>query len=189
MNKIKELEPLVEEELRIKIDLSDLEGSIELLKAEADDEHKKMTEYHKEADEVWEGIKPKFEERDFLKAEGDRLHNMFVKARSDADEVHQQIEALRAQVTEARGELQALRDERKSWITIHNKSVEDSLSTPKDDEKLAADLVSNLMGSGELSLGGTAGRKEQETTSKSRRKGRKTTAPRRGHRGKTTKSE
>ena len=65
----KELEPLVAEEMRIKVDLDNIEGSIQELKSEADAEHAAMVELHKEADELWETIKPRFEERDFKKAE------------------------------------------------------------------------------------------------------------------------
>tara|TARA_B100000029_G_scaffold409554_1_gene411163 strand:- start:1440 stop:2450 length:1011 start_codon:yes stop_codon:yes gene_type:complete len=186
---IKQLEPLVEEEMRIKIDIDDLEGSIEHLKLEADDEHKQMLALNEEADKIWEGIKIKFEERDFLKAEGDRLHSLFSKCREDADSVHSQIEELRAQVTEVRNELKALREERKSWITIHNKSVEESTSTPKEDAELADSLVSKLMGSGALSLGGTGGEKPQKESKTSRRKGRRTSAPRRGNKGRSKKSD
>ncbi len=189
-NDIKELEPQVQTELRIKIDINDLEGSIEQLKAEADEEHKQMVAFNEEADKIWEEVKPKFDERDFLKAEGDRLHDSFIKCRKDADSVHQQIEELMSQVTTARKELQVIRDERSSWITLHNKSIEESTSTPQEDEKLADNLVSNLMGSGVLSLGGTAGRvAEDSSRSNHRRKGRKTTLARRGNRGSSKKSE
>ena len=188
-SKIKELEPQVQEELRIKIDLDDLEGSIEQLKLEADDEHKQMVALHEEADKIWENVKPKFEERDFLKAEGDRLHNLFVQSREDANAVHKEIEELHSQVTEVRGELKAIRDERASWITLHNKSVEESLSTPKESEELANSLVSNLMGSGAIALGGTAGSQSTQGKKKARRSGRKVTAARRGNRGRTKKPE
>ena len=189
-NEIKELEPQVQSEMRIKIDISDLEGSIEKLKAEADEEHKQMVAFNEEADKIWEEVKPKFDERDFLKSEGDRLHDSFVQCRKDADAVHQQIEELMAQVTTARKELQGIKDERESWATLHNKSIDESTSTPQDDEKLADDLVSNLMGSGSLSLGGTAGLVTEESSrSNHRRKGRKTTLARRGNRGSSNKSE
>ncbi|MDP7659543.1 MAG: hypothetical protein QGF77_06310 [Candidatus Thalassarchaeaceae archaeon] len=189
-SEIKELEPLVQEEMRIKIDIDDLEGSIEQLKLEADDEHKQMVALHDEADKIWDGIKPKFEERDFLKAEGDRLHNLFSKSREYADAVHAQIEELRSQVTEVKNELNALRAERKSWISLHNKSVEESTSTPKDDADLADSLVSKLMGSGALSLGGgAAGTQSPKESKPARRKGRRTTAPRRGNRGRSKKNE
>jgi uncharacterized coiled-coil DUF342 family protein len=188
-SEIKELEPLVKEEMRIKIDIDDLEGSIEHLKLEADDEHKQMVALHDEADKIWDGIKPKFEERDFLKAEGDRLHELFSKSREDADAVHAQIEELRSQVTEVKNELNALQAERKSWISIHNKSVEESTSNPNDDAELADSLVSKLMGSGALSLGGTAGATSDKGSKPEKRKGRRNIAPRRGNRGRSKKTE
>ena len=65
--------------MRIKVDLDNIEGSIQELKSEADAEHAAMVELHKEADELWDTIKPRFEERDFKKAEGDRLHEAFAR--------------------------------------------------------------------------------------------------------------
>ncbi|MBS72138.1 MAG: hypothetical protein CMO20_04185 [Thermoplasmata archaeon] len=179
-SEIEKLEPQVEEQMRIKIDLDDMDGSIEQLKLEADDEHKQMVALHEEADKIWEEVKPKFEERDFLKAEGDRLHNLFVKSREDADEVHKQIEELSNQVTEVRGEMKALRAERDSWISVHNQSVEESTTTPKDDAELANSLVSNLMGSGALSLGGVSNSLDSSERKSSKRKVRNTGTPARG---------
>ena len=66
-----ELLPAVEEFQLIKVDLGDLEQSIQTLKSESDNEHQLMIEKHKEADEIWSNIKPMLEERDFLRGEGD----------------------------------------------------------------------------------------------------------------------
>ena len=74
ISKRDELMPEVQELQVIEIDLGDMEGSIQLLRSEADAEHKAMLEANKEADEIWEEVKPMLEERDFLRAEGDRLH-------------------------------------------------------------------------------------------------------------------
>jgi len=182
-SEIAALEPQVDEEMRIKIDIDDIEGSIEQLKAEADMEHQEMVNLHNEADKLWEGIKPKFEERDFLKSEGDRLHGLFKKSREEADNVHEQIEEFRAQVTAAKDELRAIHEERESWITMHNKEVDASTSRPEDDEELADSLVSNLMQSGALALGGATGLDQSGSGRGSRRKSRRTTAARRGRRG------
>lgn len=162
----KALEPLVEKEMRIKIDLDDLEGSIEGLRAEADTEHQAMIALHEKADELWKEIEPLFSERDFLKAEGDRLHNLFKASRVEADKVHETISEMMSQVTEAREALQALFDERKSWIEDHNKAIDDSLSTPDQNKELADSLVSDLLNSGGLSLGGTGGSIEPEEEEK-----------------------
>ena len=133
-NRKKELEPLVEEAMRIKIDLDNIEGSIQELKVEADSEHAAMVGFHEEADKLWDTIKPLFEERDFKKAEGDRLHEAFLECRKQADEVHTQVVAMLEQVNEIRDKLKQERLEAQSWIDDHNDSVRKALKTPDKDD-------------------------------------------------------
>ena len=47
------------------------------------------------------------EERDFLRSEGDRLHEIFVESRELANSVHAEIEALPKEVNEARDEMKS----------------------------------------------------------------------------------
>ena len=61
-----ELIPHVEQQRIVSIDLSDMDESIQRLRAEADNEHKLMLEQNSLADEIWSEIKPLFEEREFL---------------------------------------------------------------------------------------------------------------------------
>lgn len=183
-----ELEPLVEEAMRIKVDLDNIEGSIQELKAEADAEHKAMVEAHKEGDELWETIKPLFEERDFKKAEGDRLHEAFVEARKQADEVHQEVLAMLAQVNEIRDKLKQERLEAQSWIDDHNESVRKALKTPDQDDKLAGALTEALLAGSAVSLGGseTGANANQRTDGRSSRKaGMRRAGAARGNRGRS----
>ena len=150
-----ELMPAAEEFQVIEIDLGDMEGSIQLLRAEADSEHKAMLDANKEADTIWEEVKPMLEERDFLRAEGDRLHNAFVSSREAADSIHSQIKVLLDQVNEIRDELKAQREERERLIREHNQSVRDALKTPDEDEELASSLADELLEKGSITLGGT----------------------------------
>jgi len=150
-----ELMPAAEEFQVIEIDLGDMEGSIQLLRAEADSEHKAMLDANKEADTIWEDVKPMLEERDFLRAEGDRLHNAFVSSREAADGIHSQIKVLLDQVNEIRDELKAQREERERLIREHNQSVRDALKTPDEDEELASSLADELLEKGSITLGGT----------------------------------
>ena len=154
-NRKKELEPLVAEELRIKVDLDNIEGSIQELKAEADTEHKAMVDLHNEADKLWETIKPLFEERDFKKAEGDRLHEAFLECRKQADEVHTEVVAMLEQVNQIRDKLKQERLEAQSWIDDHNESVRKALKTPDQDDKMASSLTQALLGGTSISLGGS----------------------------------
>ena len=150
-----ELMPAAEEFQVIEIDLGDMEGSIQLLRAEADSEHKAMLDANKEADTIWEDVKPMLEQRDFLRAEGDRLHNAFVSSREAADGIHSQIKVLLDQVNEIRDELKAQREERERLIREHNQSVRDALKTPDEDEELASSLADELLEKGSITLGGT----------------------------------
>ena len=188
----KELEPLVEEAMRIKIDIDNIEGSIQELKIEADTEHKAMVEFHKEADELWETIKPRFEERDFKKAEGDRLHESFLECRKQADEVHAQVVEMLEQVNQIRDKLKQERLEAQSWIDDHNEAVRKALTTPDQDEKLAGALTQSLLAGSAISFGGS----ETGTNANTRTDGRSSRKANmrrggaaRGNRGRTKTSE
>ena len=173
------LEPMVSEEVRVKIDLDDLDGSIEKLRAEADMEHEAMVKFHTQADELWTEIEPLFADRDFLKAEGDRLHSLFVASREAADEVHQAMQGLIEKVTEIRDELKQERAERQAWIDDHNREIEESSRKPTEDEELADSLISQLLAEGSLSLG-AGGAAETERTSPKKKRGKRAATPRRG---------
>lgn len=151
----KELEPSIKKVEMVKVDLTNIDEAIVILKAEADASHQAMIEQVKISDEMSEGLKGMFEQRDFLKAEGDRLHNGFLEERAKADEVHAKISELMDQVTEARNELKVQHEEQKSWLTDHNAAVTDELKSGADDESVANELVSQLLSSGSLSVGGT----------------------------------
>jgi uncharacterized coiled-coil DUF342 family protein len=188
----RELEPLVDEAMRIKVDLSNIEGSIAELKAEADKEHAAMIELHKEGDTLWDTIKPRFEERDFKKAEGDRLHDSFVECRKAADATHELVLAMLAQVNEVRDKLKQERLEAKSWIDDHNESVRSALTTPDKDEKLAGRLTEALLAGSNVSLGGTelgANANSRTGIRSDRKAGMRRAGAARGNRGRTKQKE
>ena len=191
-NRKKELEPLVEEAMRIKIDLDNIEGSIQELKSEADAEHAAMVKCHEEADVLWEAIKPQFEERDFKKAEGDRLHEAFLECRSQADEVHAQVVAMLEQVNQIRDKLKQERLEAQSWIDDHNESVRKALTTPDQDENLAGSLTQALLAGTSISLGGSETGTNANTRSdgrSSRKANMRRGGASRGNRGRTKSRE
>ena len=150
-----ELLPAVEEFQLIKVDLGDLEQSIQKLKSESDNEHQLMIEKHKEADEIWSNIKPMLEERDFLRGEGDRLHESFIEHRKKADEIHSIVVEMLSKVNEIREAIKTQNEERKQLIIDHNQSVRYALRTPDEDEELADSLTKKLMDDGSVTLGVT----------------------------------
>ena len=169
-----ELLPAVEEFQLIKVDLGDLEQSIQKLKSESDNEHQLMIEKHKEADEIWSNIKPMLEERDFLRGEGDRLHESFIEHRKKADEIHSTVVEMLSKVNEIREAIKTQNEERKQLIIDHNQSVKDALRTPDEDEELADSLTKKLMDDGSVTLGVTPNIYQKTNNKNSqKRKGRK----------------
>ena len=154
INKRNKLMPSVEEFELINIDLGDMDGSIRLLKSEADKAHQEMIDFHKKADAIWEDVKPMLSERDFLRAEADRLHAAYVTCRESANEVHANMTELISQVNEIRDEMKAAEEERLKVIKDHNQSVKDALKKPSEDEDMANSLASQLIESGSVTLGG-----------------------------------
>ena len=149
-----ELIPHVEQQRIISIDLSDMDESIQKLRAEADNEHKLMLEQNALADEIWSEIKPMFEERDFLRGEGDRLHALFLEERGKADESHQSLVDLLSKVNEIRDELRAQHEERERMVRDHNKSVRQALRGPDQNEELAQSLTDRLLDGNPVTFGG-----------------------------------
>lgn len=152
--RIGELAPEVQEFELVKIDVKDLDGSIKLLKAEADAEHQLFIEAIQVADEISSKIDEAFAHRDFLKAEGDRHHLEHLEHRKNADEVHAEIEAMMVDVNEVRDQLKMAREERESWVVEHNKAVRAELQTGAQSEQVADELVSTLLSEGSLTFGG-----------------------------------
>ncbi len=154
MVKISDLEPLVKEQERLDVDLDDIEGSIQELRARADEEHQSMVEAVDEVKIVSKELDEMFSERSFLKAEGDRHHASFVSSREKADEVHQKIKDIIDEVTKVKDQLQALRSEARGWMDQHNASVREEMQDGSDSDEIADELAMLLESTGQLSLGG-----------------------------------
>ena len=150
-----ELEPQLKTQELIKVDLDDIEGTIERMKQEADDAHKQMLEWVAKADEESGDLDEMFSHREFLKAEGDRYHQAFLGEKEKANEIHAKTVELMKQVTEVKGLLKAEREERKSWIDDHNASVVAEMQTAAESDDVADELVRSLFEKGNLSMGGT----------------------------------
>ncbi len=168
-----ELIPEVEQQNIISIDLSDMDESIQKLRAEADNEHGLMIDQNKLADEIWTEIKPMFEERDFLRGESDRLHSLFLEEREKADEAHKGGVSLLEKVNEIRDEIKSQHQEREKLIRDHNKSVREALRGPDEDENLAESLTDRLLEGGSITFGGTVSDSKEGENSEHRQTKRK----------------
>ena len=136
-----------------------------------------MLEQNSLADEIWNEIKPMFEERDFLRGEGDRLHSLFVHEREKADEAHASLVEMLSKVNEIRDELRSQHEQREKMVQNHNKSVRQALRGPDQNEELADSLADMLLEGNSVTFGGLVssdGESQQfEGKSASKRKSRR----------------
>lgn len=167
---IQDLEPLIDENAKLVVDLSNTESAITELKLVADESHKLMVDALKEARKLSDELSSLFKERNFLKSEGDRYHDAFVEEKKKADAVHKEIEELMKKITEVKDQMRSLVKERKSWVTDHNKEVRNQLKSPHNDESIADSLVDKLLESGTLEFGGTLGKDTDGRTGDSKTK-------------------
>ncbi|MDP7355794.1 MAG: hypothetical protein QF843_00605 [Candidatus Thalassarchaeaceae archaeon] len=186
ISKRDELIPHVEQQRIISIDMNDMDESIHRLRAEADNEHKLMLEQNSLADEIWNEIKPMFEERDFLRGEGDRLHALFVQERGKADETHASLVEMLSKVNEIRDELRSQYEQREKMVRDHNKSVRQALRGPDQNEELADSLADLLLEGSSVTFGGLVSKEGEsqkvEEKSASKRKSRRLGTSRGGKR-------
>jgi phosphoserine phosphatase len=152
--RIEELEPEVAEFEMVKVDMSDLDSAIKTLKAEADAAHNSMIDAVERVNLKSPEVDEVFAHRDFLKSEGDRFHLEFVENKEKANEVHSKIDELMVDVNKARDELNLAREERKSWMVDHNKSVAEAMKTGAQSEDVAESLTKQLLETGSLTFGG-----------------------------------
>ena len=167
--RIKELAPEVTHFELIKVDLSDMDAAIKILRSEADAAHQEMLLAVARADVLSPDVDEAFSHRDFLKAEGDRLHTEFLELRQKSDEMHNKIEELMVDVNKVRDKLNMARDERKSWMTDHNASVKAEMKTGAESAEVADELISTLMTSGGITFGGI-GKGDDSSSSKRKAK-------------------
>ena len=161
-----ELEPEVAKFEMVSVDLSNIDEAIATLKAESDDAHNAFVDALKRADEKWGEYKENLDHRDFLKAEGDRHHSESVEFHEKADAVHAKITELMVNVNKAREQLNLAIEERKSWMTDHNKAVKAEMKTGAESDEVADMLVNSLLSEGELVFGGIG---KDETSTKAKR--------------------
>ena len=152
--RIEELEPEVAKFELVSVDLSDLDSAIKTLKAEADAAHNAMIEAVGRVNEKSPEVDEVFAHRDFLKSEGDRFHLEFVDLKEKANDVHSKIDEMMVDVNKARDELNLAREERKSWMVDHNKSIDKMMKTGSQSDDVAESLTKQLLETGSLTFGG-----------------------------------
>ena len=155
--RVAELEPLVSEHSKLEVDLDDIETAIADVRSASDDAHSSMIEAIKRIESLNEELDGLFDQRNFLKAEGDRHHAGFVAQREKATEIHERVTALLDEVNDVRAEMKKARDEAKSWIDDHNQKVREEMADASESSEVHDEIVERIMSDGAVELGKGSG--------------------------------
>jgi len=149
LQRILEKEP---DRARVIQEFSTAEEEIDGYRQMADREHLRMQELYGRIKEIDVRLKEQYPSINHLRAESDKRHEEYLKAREQADSYHAKATELRERVLQLRQEKRKILNEARSVVDEQNAKVREAL---EDDDRLdeAADhAVAALMKKGKITL-------------------------------------
>ncbi len=128
------------------------EDEVQDYRQKADDEHKRMNELYGKVREIDQKMKDIYPTINHLRAEGDKNHEEYLKARAQADAQHQKAMELRDHVLQMREEKRKILNEARSVVDDQNRKVRDVLEDESKLDSAADEAVNLLMKKGKISL-------------------------------------
>lgn len=150
--RLKELEKEFQDIVGVKEEVTSLDGEIDSMFKEADDEHQLVVKYYTKTKEYRDKLDEIFREVNYLRAEADKKHAQFLEYRQKADEFHQKAMDMREHLTGIRSENREQARQARQVISDQNKSARGAI---KDKEKLDEKLdeaLELLLKKGKISL-------------------------------------
>lgn len=150
--RLKELEKEFSEIIGVKEEVTSLDGEIDSLFKQADDEHQLVVQYYTKMKKYRDKVDEIFREVSYLIAEADKKHSGFIEFRKKADEFHEKAMEMRGHLNEIRNENREQARQARQIISDQNISAR---STIKDKEKLDEkydEALENLLKKGKISL-------------------------------------
>ncbi len=147
-----ELRKKMEAHRALKVDLSDLDGSIDELFRLADAEHEQVKAFNKEATKWHDEFVKAAEEGRVVQREGNEKHQEFIAVREKADEQHKKAMELKEKMISIRNEERKEREAHRRELKEYNESVRQEVADPKKMDEHADDALDALKKGGKISL-------------------------------------
>jgi len=150
---VAKLRPDLSKSKQLKVDLSDTEKAIDVLFAQADEEHKHVVAYYKASQEQHEKYVALVKEVGRVIAEANAKHAEFVEIRKKADDQHEKMLELRNRVLELKGEASNERREARAIIKDRSRQVREAVADPKRLDAHAESVLEQLKKGGKIRIG------------------------------------
>lgn len=132
-------------------EVKDLDAAISDAFGKADAEHAKVVELSNQWQDLTSKLEPAFTNLGVLKNDADKKHQDFIDLRKRADEEHNKATALRTEVEQKRGAVDALFQERRAIVQEFKQQVK-ALDDPKALDESADEAIKLLLQKGRISL-------------------------------------
>jgi uncharacterized coiled-coil DUF342 family protein len=136
----------------IKVDLNDLDSSIDELFRMADAEHEKVKALNKEANRFHEEFLQAAQEARVVNKEANEKHQEFVNAKERADEQHQKAMELKEQMITLRNDRRQEIESQRREVREYNQEARRKVSDPGAMDERADDALEALKKGGKISL-------------------------------------
>lgn len=137
----------------LKVDLDNIDQSIDDLFKKADEAHQEVQAFYKEAAKHHDEFVKAVEESRVLTREANEKHQAFIESRERANEQHAKAMELREAMMGLRGERRAEYEARKNELRDYNDGVRKAVADPVTLAAKADDDLQALKKGGKISLG------------------------------------
>lgn len=133
-------------------EVKSLDGEIDSLFKQADDEHQLVVQYYTKVKEYQDKVDEIYREVSHLIAEADKKHAGFIEYRRKADECHQKAMEMREHLTGIRSENRELVIQARQVITDQNRYARESITDPDQLDRKRDEALDALLKKGKISL-------------------------------------
>jgi uncharacterized coiled-coil DUF342 family protein len=149
---MRRLESILGEQDTILSEVKDVDEKISLLFKMADEEHEKVVEFSKQANEIHDRLTLMAKSITHLVAESNKNHELFVQMKERANQYHEKANEMRDKIMAVRNLARDEIRESRQAISQQNKSVKMALNDEKKLEAAADDALETLLKKGKFEI-------------------------------------
>ncbi len=149
---LRRLEEELKQQDRVRVELGEMDASLDGLFKKADEEHALVVKHYGEAQRIHERMMKLIQDCSALHNEADKKHRLFLELRERADALHKRAVEMRERILTLRSERRLQAREARRIIEEQNRIARQALSDPEGVEKKREEALEQLLKKGKISL-------------------------------------
>ncbi|MGQ9583221.1 MAG: DUF7121 family protein [Thermoplasmatota archaeon] len=151
-DELRRLEEELKQQDRVRVELGEMDASLDELFKKADGEHALVVKHYGEAQRLHERMMKLIEDCSALHNEADKKHRLFLELRERADVLHKKAVEMRERILSLRSERRVQAREARRIIEEQNRMAQRALTDPEGVERKREEALEQLLKKGKISL-------------------------------------